>query len=58
MLSLCVVCACHHFTEVYHAPHTDARDQRTLTPLHKACVIGHIQVIKYLAEECKVDVGE
>ena len=49
-----IVCACHAITplaEVYH--HEENR-----TPLHWACNGGCIQVLKYLVEQCKVDVGE
>ena len=51
------MCACHHFYEVV-SPHTDARDKGNQTPLHWACRRGHIQVVKYLVEVLKVDVGE
>ena len=40
------------------SPHTDVRDRRGLTPLHRACVGGNIQLVKYLVEELKCDVGE
>ncbi len=51
------MCACHHFSEVI-SPHTDVRDKWNQTPLHWACWGGHIQVVKYLVEVLKVDVGE
>ena len=40
------------------SPYTDTRDVGNLTPLHYACVGGHIQLVKYLVEELKCDVGE
>ncbi len=51
------MCACHHYSEVI-SPHTDVRDIAHQTPLHNACMEGHIQVVKYLVEVLKVDVGE
>ncbi len=54
MLSLCV----HVITFLVISPHTDARGKWDRTPLHDACVNGHIQVVKYLVEVLKVDVGE
>ena len=51
------MCACHHYSEVI-SPHTDARDKTNQTPLHHACWEGSIQVVKYLVEVLKVDVGE
>ena len=51
------MCACHHFSDVI-SPHTDVRDKDNWTPLHNACVNGHIQVVQYLVEVLKVDVGE
>ena len=53
MLSLCV----HVITSLI-SRHTDVRDMEDQTPLHRACVGGHIQVVKYLVEVLKVDVGE
>ncbi len=40
------------------SPHTDVRDRINGTPLHDACANGHIQVVKYLVEVLKVDVGK
>ncbi len=51
------MCACHHYSEVI-SPHTDVRNKVDETPLHDACWRGHIQVVKYLVEVLKVDVGE
>ncbi len=51
------MCACHHYSDVI-SPHTDVRDKVNLTPLHRACVGGSIQVVKYLVEVLKVDVGK
>ena len=51
------MCACHHYSEVI-SPHTDVRDKLGRTPLHSACAGGSIQVVKYLVEVLKVDVGE
>ncbi len=39
-------------------PHTDVRNKYNRTPLHKACEEGHIQLVKYLVEEGRCDVGE
>ncbi len=50
------MCACHHYSEVI-SPHTDARDVLDQTPLYDACEEG-IQVVQYLVEVLKVDVGE
>ena len=51
------MCACHHYSEVI-SPHTDVRDVWDRTPLHHACIDGHIQVVQYLVEVLKVDVGK
>ena len=51
------MCACHHYTEVI-SPHTDVRNKGDQTPLHLACVGGYIEVVQYLVEVLKVDVGE
>ena len=40
------------------SPHTDVRDKWGQTPLHMPCGMGHIQLVKYLVEELKWDVGE
>ena len=48
----------HVITSLVISPHTDARDKGNWTPLHDACVNGHIQVVQYLVEVLKVDVGE
>ena len=37
---------------------TDVRDKNNMTPLHWACVGGSIDVVQYLVEERKIDVGE
>ena len=44
----------------YHHAHTDVRDKDkdNQTPLHYACEGGHVQLVKYLVEELKCDVGE
>ena len=51
------MCACHHYSDVI-SPHTDVRYVLDQTPLHRACMYGRIQVVKYLVEVLKVDVGE
>ena len=38
--------------------HTDVRDKYNWTPLHWACAEGHKDVITYLIEDIKCDVGE
>ncbi len=40
------------------SPHTDVRSEGNWTLLHKACANGHIQLVKYLVEELKCDVGK
>ncbi len=37
---------------------TDARDKNNKTPLHWACEGGNEDVVQYLVEEIKCDVGE
>ncbi len=37
---------------------TDVRDKDNRTPLHYACVEGSKDVVQYLVEELKMDVGE
>ncbi len=37
---------------------TDVRDKVNMTPLHYACVGGSKDVVQYLVEELKMDVGE
>ena len=51
-LYVCCHCVCCVFI------YTEARDIYNRTPLYDACVEGHIQVVRYLVKECKVDVGE
>ena len=40
------------------ALHTDVRDEDNMTLLHVACLNGHKEVVQYLVEEVKCDVGE
>ncbi len=42
--------------EVYST--TDVRDEDNRTPLHWACWSGSKDVVQYLVEELKMDVGE
>ena len=44
----------------YHAftPYTDVRNKDNSTPLHLACSKGFIDIVRYLVEEGKCDVGE
>ena len=37
---------------------SDVRDKHNSTPLHGACGCGQKEVVKYLVEELKCDVGE
>ncbi len=37
---------------------TDVRDKDNKTPLHCACEVGSKDVVQYLVEEIKCDVGE
>ena len=37
---------------------TDVRDKYNMTSLHWACVRGSKDVVQYLVEERKIDVGE
>ena len=48
----------HVITSLVISPHTDVRAKDNRTPLHSACARGNIQVVKYLVEVLKVDVGE
>ena len=43
-----------------HITHTDLRDRNrnNWTPLHWACEGGHKDLVKYLIEKIKCDVGE
>ncbi len=34
------------------------RDEDKQAPLHKACLLGHLDVVKFLAEEAKCTIGE
>lgn len=38
--------------------HAEARDNDGKTPLHHACDMGHVEIIQYLVENVKCDVGE
>ncbi len=37
---------------------TDVRDNDNMTPLHWASAVGRKDVVQYLVEEGKMDVGE
>ena len=37
---------------------TDVRDDDNMTPLHYACMGGSKDMVQYLVEEMKMDVGE
>ena len=37
---------------------TDVRDKDNMTPLHWACLGGSKDLIQYLVEEGKMDIGE
>ncbi len=37
---------------------TDVRDKDNMTPLQRACMWGKKDVVQYLVEERKIDVGE
>ena len=39
-------------------PNTDVRDKDNQTPLHHACRGGSLEVVRYLVEDVKYDVGE
>ena len=39
-------------------PHTDVMDKNNQTPLHLACRGGSLEVVRYLVEDVKCDVGE
>ncbi len=41
-----------------HTSHIDVRDIDNATPLHYACLNGHKDIVQWLVEECKFDVGE
>ena len=57
MLLFGVCCVYIHVITLLRS-HTDARDKYNLTPLHRACLGGCIQVVQYLVEELQVDVGK
>ena len=46
------------FSVHYNAIHTDVRDKQNMTPLHWACSEGHKDLVVYLIEVIKCDVGE
>ena len=46
------------FTSPDISLHTDVRDVKKLTPIHKACINGNKELVQYLVEELKCDVGE
>ena len=43
---------------MYNATHTDVRDMDNNTPLHFACEGGNKDLVVYLIEVIKCDVGE
>ena len=53
---------CFYLHEAITSPditlHTDVGDINNLTALHYACVNGNKELIQYLVEELKCDVGE
>ncbi len=40
------------------SPHTGVRDVYNYTPLHLACVYGHKDIIQFLVEVGKCNIGE
>ncbi len=50
MVSICVI--------VELCSTTDVRDENNMTLLHWACFGGNKDVVQYLVEELKMDVGE
>ncbi len=40
------------------SPHTGVRDVANYTPLHYACGYGHKDIVQFLVEVCKCNVGE
>ena len=44
-------------THITHI-HTEVRDIYNKTPLHLACLHRHIEVVKFLVEEAKCNIGE
>ena len=43
---------------VFVTIHTEVRDKDNMTPLQLACVCGNKEVVRYLIEVVKCDVGE
>ena len=38
--------------------HSEVRDKNNETPLHYACYYGHTEIVKFLVEEAKCNIGE
>ncbi len=47
-----------YFTIITHITHTEVRDKNNQTPLDTACLFGHTEVVKFLVEEAKCNIGE
>ena len=51
-------CQCVYINYINHHHHTtDVRDKDNKTPLHFACETGSKDLVQYLVEEAKCDVG-
>ena len=48
----------HAHTHTHTHAHTEVRDNDNETPLHIACLFGHTEVVKFLVEEAKCNIGE
>ncbi len=40
------------------SPHTGVRGRANYTPLHNACIVGHKDIVQFLVEVCKCNIGE
>ena len=48
----------HHLIRFVVTLHTDVRDKYNRTPLHTSCLNGRKEIVQYLVEVVKCDVGE
>ena len=61
IMSTAVMHAMYLAVQISHSVYnitTDVRDEYNRTPLHHACWKGNIEVVQYLTQNLKCDVGE